>query len=439
VVLGNGTVNFSPVAGTANSGGGGGGGARNDNGHVNGANGGAGVVMVHYRGASDAATGGSMGTIDAATRNYYRRFDVTGALGGLTIGSNQAALFVGSIAGAGNLILNGPGNVIVTGGNSYGATTISAGALQVGAGGLVGTLGSGAITNHARLIFNRSNAIAIGAGIRGSGSLTQIGSGTLTLSGASSYTGATTVSNGALEVTGSLASSVTVVSGATIGGTGTINNSVVIKPGAFITTRLPGAPLTVNGKLTVAGTLNITDTGGFGLGTYTLFSYTGTLTNNDLAIGATPNPLFQYQLDTSVAGQVRLVVQATWESWQMQYFGCTNCPQAALTADPDGDGLANLIERALGLDPTVAGVNPLLFDREAIDTNTYLRLSVTRDPAVTDVLIEGLSVGTLSDSNAWSSATTFIESNTPSFFRVRDALPIETNSQRFLKLRFSMP
>jgi hypothetical protein len=36
-------------------------------------------------------------------------------------------------------------------------------------------------------------------------------------------------------------------------------------------------------------------------------------------------------------------------------------------------------------------------------------------------------------------ATTVIESNTPNFFRVRDALPIETNSHRFLKLRFSVP
>jgi hypothetical protein len=107
--------------------------------------------------------------------------------------------------------------------------------------------------------------------------------------------------------------------------------------------------------------------------------------------------------------------------------------------DPDGDGMVNLMEYALGLDPTVGDVNPILFDQTSIDANTFLRLSVTRDPTVTDVLIEGLSAGTLLDSNAWSTATTVIESNTPSFFRVRDALPIETNSQRFLKLRFSLP
>jgi hypothetical protein len=65
-----------------------------------------------------------------------------------------------------------------------------------------------------------------------------------------------------------------------------------------------------------------------------------------------------------------------------------------------------------------ACVNPLQFDRATTNGFTYLRLSTPRDPSAT---------------------TTVIESNTPSFFRVRDALPIETNPQRFLKLRFRLP
>ena len=36
----------------------------------------------------------------------------------------------------------------------------------------------------------------------------------------------------------------------------------------------------------------------------------------------------------------------------MQYFSCTNCPQAAATADPDGDGQNNLAEYLAGTDPT---------------------------------------------------------------------------------------
>jgi len=39
-------------------------------------------------------------------------------------------------------------------------------------------------------------------------------------------------------------------------------------------------------------------------------------------------------------------------AWQLQYFTCTNCPQAAATADPDGDGQNNLAEYLAGTDPT---------------------------------------------------------------------------------------
>jgi PKD repeat protein len=39
-------------------------------------------------------------------------------------------------------------------------------------------------------------------------------------------------------------------------------------------------------------------------------------------------------------------------AWQMQYFGCTDCPQASGAADPDGDGQTNLAEFLAGTDPT---------------------------------------------------------------------------------------
>ena len=60
----------------------------------------------------------------------------------------------------------------------------------------------------------------------------------------------------------------------------------------------------VNGNLTLDGVLDITQLSGFDDGTYRLFNYTGTLTDNGLFVG---NPV-RYQLDLSTIGQVNLVV-----------------------------------------------------------------------------------------------------------------------------------
>jgi autotransporter-associated beta strand protein len=77
------------------------------------------------------------------------------------------------------------------------------------------------------------------------GSLVKVGSGTLTLAGANTYTGGTTLNAGGLVVNGSLASGVT-MNGGTLGGSGTIGglvaNAGTLAPGNSIGT------LTVNGK-----------------------------------------------------------------------------------------------------------------------------------------------------------------------------------------------
>jgi hypothetical protein len=45
-------------------------------------------------------------------------------------------------------------------------------------------------------------------------------------------------------------------------------------------------------------------------------------------------------------------VPAAFYTWQMQYFGCTNCPKAAANADPDGVGQNNLAQFLAGTNPT---------------------------------------------------------------------------------------
>ena len=106
----------------------------------------------------------------------------------------------GVITGALLLEKIGSGTQVLGDANTFtGGTTISAGTLQVGAGGTTGTL-AGAITNNAALVFNHSGAITAANLISGTGSVTKQGAGILTLSGANTYTGTSTISAGTLLV-----------------------------------------------------------------------------------------------------------------------------------------------------------------------------------------------------------------------------------------------
>ena len=109
-----------------------------------------------------------------------------------------------AISGSGSLTQAGGGTTTLTANNSYGNTTINAGALQVGNGSTTGTLGSGTVLDDANLTFNRSNTISVGNAISGTGTLTQAGGGTTTLTNANNYNGLTAVNTGTLLVNGSL-------------------------------------------------------------------------------------------------------------------------------------------------------------------------------------------------------------------------------------------
>ncbi len=82
------------------------------------------------------------------------------------------------------------------------------------------------------------------------GTLVKTGTGTLVLAGANTYTGATTVSAGRVNVNGSTAAgTVTVASGASLGGTGTVAGAVTMF-GALLPGSSPGR--LTNGALTFA-------------------------------------------------------------------------------------------------------------------------------------------------------------------------------------------
>jgi autotransporter-associated beta strand protein len=62
-------------------------------------------------------------------------------------------------------------------------------------------LGTRSVTNNAGLTFNRSDAFTVANNIAGSGGLTNIGTGTMTLSGTNSFSGGIAVNAGALALT----------------------------------------------------------------------------------------------------------------------------------------------------------------------------------------------------------------------------------------------
>lgn len=201
----------------------------------------------------------------------------TGTLTGpLNYTSSSSSTFDGVVAGAGPVTMNKAGATLtLTGSNSYtGATNVLAGTLQLGngtTGELTGTSGvtvsgtgvlatnladQATFAQNISLTATGASVKAIQAGqntfsgvIGGSGGFTQSGSGETILAGLDTYTGATNVTAGTLNIQGSLAAAsvVNIGTAGTLSGAGTINGRATMTGNA--TSDFDG---------TIAGILGIT-------------------------------------------------------------------------------------------------------------------------------------------------------------------------------------
>jgi len=233
--------------------------------------------------------------------------------------------------------------------------TVNGNAVSTTLAGALKNTGGGALS----LIKNGTGALALSGANANSGP-TFVNLGTLFVSGALGPGAVTVSANGTLAGTGVINGAVTLLSGAGLApggssaGTLTLTTNLVVNSGAQLAFALGtnSSRLMLTGSLTIGGTVNVTDAGGFSEGTYLLVSGFGSLTWNAPQVGSLPGG-FAATFDTNTPGQLKLVVTSSpFRRWQIQYFGNPNLPSAAPDADPDSDGVSNENEFLAGTNPT---------------------------------------------------------------------------------------
>jgi len=212
-----------------------------------------GTTTISGTGSLQIGSGGTIGSIGG-------NIDDNGVL---TFDRSDAVTFAGVISGVGSVIQLGTGTTILSGVNTYtGGTTISAGTLQIGNGGTTGSI-TGNVIDNGTLAFDRSDALIFAGVISGTGSVTQIGTGTTILSANNTYTGGTTVSTGTLQIGNG-------------GTTGSITGNVIDNG----TLAFDRSDLVTYGGV-VSGTGNLTQLGSGTLILTGANTYTGTTTVNN--------------------------------------------------------------------------------------------------------------------------------------------------------------
>lgn len=137
-----------------------------------------------------------------------------------------------------------------------------------------------------------------------------------------------------------------------------------------------------------------------------------------------------------------LTVQTGYRSYLAEYFSTGELADEALSsaaADPDGDGLGNLLEFALGLNPRVADAEgePLVALTDGRLTISYLRRLGALDLSYAVEVSDNLQT--------WQSGAPWVEevAVTPwsaefELVTVRDATPVTATHSRFIRLRVNV-
>ncbi|HHW8863466.1 TPA: autotransporter-associated beta strand repeat-containing protein, partial [Salmonella enterica] len=155
---------------------------------------GAGTLILNAENTYTGGTTISDGTLIANNVEALGTGDVTD---NATLELNTGGTFDNAISGSGQVVKSGDETLALSGINSYtGGTTISGGTLIASN---VEALGTGDVTDNAVLELNTGGDFANNIG--GSGQVVKSGDDALTLSGSNTYTGGTLISDGTLVAT----------------------------------------------------------------------------------------------------------------------------------------------------------------------------------------------------------------------------------------------
>ena len=140
--------------------------------------------------------------------------------------------------------------------------------------------------------------------------------------------------------------------------------------------------------------------------------------------------------DTTITATI-----APIEQWRQTHFGANagNPAIAGDLANPDGDAYSNLLEYALNLDPLAASPTSIVADLENIAPDNFLRLTVTKNPAATDITFSIEVTSDLTAPLSWTTSGTTVETNTSTQLRVRDNTATTSATQRSIRLKVTHP
>ena len=211
--------------------------------------------------------GGTLRVTGTAFDTTARAITLGVAGGGLDIADAGNTFTVSqALTGAGGVTKLGEGTLVLTGANTYsGGTTVSGGTLQGDSSSLQGN-----ITDNAALVFDQAGDGTFSGIVSGTGSVTKQGAGMLTLSGANSYAGGTTINAG------------------TLAGNATSLQGAILDNGALVFNQL--ADGTFQGSITGTGTFAKTGQGTLLLTGQNAFAGSTSIEAGSLAVGNASTP-----------------------------------------------------------------------------------------------------------------------------------------------------